>query len=780
MNADGSVVIEINANDTPAQRKLNQVKEKVEKINNSLQGKESDKSAIAKAMDKATNACETTRSTIKKLKAELKQTDAILNNDGTGYISPDAFMLARERQSKIKEELAKQEALLQEQTKTADSLAQKYQKAEAAAAKEATALESAKSAAGELEKQLAVAETTASGVETAVSSAGKKTTREMSRAEKSVQRFGMRLREVIRSAMIFTLISQAFAQLRSWLGKVITSNSEAAASIAKLKGALLTAAQPILQVLIPAFVTLVNVLTTVVTAFAKLFALLTGTTLESSKEAAKALGKETAAISGTGAAADKAGKSLAGFDTINKLSSNTASGGGGGASSSGISPDFNFDADKNLGVLEKLLPLVEAIGAAFAAWQIGHALGKNLGEILGLALAIYSAAQFVEAVLDAWNNGLDWDNLIKMLVTATGVVVGLGIAFGPVGAAIGAIVTGLTMLVVAFHDADENGVNLKNTLLAIAGIMATGIGIAVLAGSWIPILIAAIASILLAITNATGHGEELIAGIKKVLEGFKNFFVGVFTGDLERAINGISQIFEGLDTAVSAVFDGLRDMILSFLDWLNEKTGGRFSQIIDAAKFLVSNAFQFLKESVSGVIGQIKDMLSGVVTFITGVFTLDWDTAWEGIKMIFKGAWNGMISLLESAINFIIRGVNKLIDKINDLLESTLLAKGASLLGLHSLHIPPIREIGIPRLATGAVIPPNREFMAVLGDQKQGTNIETPLETMIQAFRQALAEGSYGGKNEAVLMLDGEILGRIVYQLNSKESKRVGVSLAEV
>ena len=83
----------------------------------------------------------------------------------------------------------------------------------------------------------------------------------------------------------------------------------------------------------------------------------------------------------------------------------------------------------------------------------------------------------------------------------------------------------------------------------------------------------------------------------------------------------------------------------------------------------------------------------------------------------------------------------------------------------------------IPALARGAVIPPNREFLAVFGDQKSGTNIETPLPTMIQAFKQALAESGLAGRNEAVLMLDRDVLGRVVYKLNKSESNRIGVSL---
>lgn len=91
-------------------------------------------------------------------------------------------------------------------------------------------------------------------------------------------------------------------------------------------------------------------------------------------------------------------------------------------------------------------------------------------------------------------------------------------------------------------------------------------------------------------------------------------------------------------------------------------------------------------------------------------------------------------------------------------------------------------NVALPRLAQGAVIPPNREFLAVLGDQKSGTNIETPLATMVQAFKQAMNDtGGMGGRQITVVMqLDHRELGRAVYNLNNEETQRVGVKLAGV
>ena len=120
-------------------------------------------------------------------------------------------------------------------------------------------------------------------------------------------------------------------------------------------------------------------------------------------------------------------------------------------------------------------------------------------------------------------------------------------------------------------------------------------------------------------------------------------------------------------------------------------------------------------------------------------------------------------------INWIVDGLNKISFDIPDWL-------GEGSFGIN-LQRANLGRVKIPRLAKGAVIPPNREFLAVLGDQKQGTNIETPLDTMLQAFKQALSEGGYGQNQTVVLELDGRELGRTIVRLGKQENNRVGSKL---
>jgi uncharacterized protein YfkK (UPF0435 family) len=106
-----------------------------------------------------------------------------------------------------------------------------------------------------------------------------------------------------------------------------------------------------------------------------------------------------------------------------------------------------------------------------------------------------------------------------------------------------------------------------------------------------------------------------------------------------------------------------------------------------------------------------------------------------------------------------------------------LVNKAGSVIGL-DIHIPTIPEIKIPRLAKGAVIPTNSEFMAILGDQKRGVNIETPLQTMIDAFNTALDNRNTGGviKEEHYNLNETELM-TIIYRLVKGGERIKGGSL---
>lgn len=599
-----------------------------------------------------------------------------------------------------------------------------------------------KSRAGELAAQLASA-----GRSTEKMSAGVK------KAEKSAKTFASRMKSVVRSALVFTVITQALSKFRNWVGDVIKVSPEATAAIARLKGALLTLVQPLVNIIIPALTKFVNILAAIINKIASVFAVLTGKTVESSRAAAEALNKQTSALNGTGAAAKEAKKQLLGFDEINQLTEDTSGGGGGSGT---IAPDFSgFDDTED--ELNTILGLVGAIATGLLAWKIASLFTDSLSMIGGIALAAAGAFALVYFWLDAWNNGIDMQNFLGMLAGVAALAGGLAIAFGSTAAGIALVIGGLAMLVVGIKDVIENGFTLENTLTIIAGLLAAGLGIGLLTGNWIPLLIAGIAAALIALVSFTGHGEELINGLKETIDGFGKFFKGVFSGDMEMTAEGLKQIWDGLKNTWNAVIDSIRDAWNMFIEWLRGKNPE------------LAAIFETYGKLVSDLYNSVKQILGGIITFISGVFTGDWDKAWEGVKQIFKGIWNGIVSILEGAVNLIIGGINWMIRQLNKIQIKAPDWLGGGTIGF---NIPAISTVSIPRLAQGTVIPPNREFLAVLGDQKNGTNVEAPLETIKQAVAEVLSQNGSG--EEIIIKFTGDLatLARVLTPEVTRQQRR--------
>lgn len=86
--------------------------------------------------------------------------------------------------------------------------------------------------------------------------------------------------------------------------------------------------------------------------------------------------------------------------------------------------------------------------------------------------------------------------------------------------------------------------------------------------------------------------------------------------------------------------------------------------------------------------------------------------------------------------------------------------------GVYSLRYTPVE---IPQLAKGTVIPPNAPYLAVVGDQKHGTNIEAPLDTIKQAVSEVLSDNG-GGSGNRQIVIPVYISGRQVYEVVVEEN----------
>lgn len=848
--ADGSLIIKAEIDDKEAQTELNRLTKKIDTLNDKISDKKQQRMPLVEQS--------------KQLAANLDAAKAKLAEmqSGNEFVSSAA--------------LKEQEQTVASLQKEWDGVQKKVETMDASIAKDTRNLERMSDRAGDLSAQLAGATEETNNMSDAAEE-----------ADKRIQKFINRIKGLARRVFVFTLITKALRSLKDYVWSAIQTNDEAMASIAKLKGALRTLAQPILKLIIPAFTLLVNVITRVVNAVSQLVSMIFGTTVEESAQAAENLYDEQNALKGVGGAAKKASKSLASFDEINKISGDNSGGAG------SVAPNFASSINDQLSAIVSLFAgaALLALGAiltfsgvniplgiglmalgALAIWgavttnweAIKELLQGSLGAVVALvsgallvigALLVFSGANIPVGLglMIAGAIGLatviaaNWDTIKALLQGPLGVLtallsvalleigvillfsganIGLGLGLmvvgalgmaatiaanwdtikslleGPIGAitalisgallVIGAILTfsganiglGIGMIIVGAIGlatavaANWNTVQelMRGPIGAVTAFVSSALlvlgAILLFSGAGIPLglglLLAGSAGLAVAIKP---NWNAMLDALKTSWEQIKNWWSNSVLGGLSRAKDTIQNWGTG-------IIDKLKDVLgihspstetAQMGDYLMQGMANGITE----SQGLVLQVFQTLLDSLDVSFNTWQtNFLLGFSQFRT-TFSELWTNFWSLMGRTFTIKWNNILTTLQQGVNNAIDALNELVDAANSLAELT----GTFYHHVGHINVP---TIPLPKLATGAVIPPNREFLAVLGDQKQGTNIETPLSTMVQAFRQALSEGGYGGQSEAVLMLDDEALGRIVYRLNKSESNRIGVNLAEV
>lgn len=238
----------------------------------------------------------------------------------------------------------------------------------------------------------------------------------------------------------------------------------------------------------------------------------------------------------------------------------------------------------------------------------------------------------------------------------------------------------------------------------------------------------------------------------------------------------LGETFVGILNDVSQFFSEMGDMFVE----KSEEIGTIF-EFLKTVLDLVSIKWKVCIQAMSGqlkpfltmvknIISHVIDILSGLVKFITGVFTGNWRQAWQGVKDVLKGILNVIIDIVEGSINRIIGALNAISFDIPDIVP-----------GIGGKHIGfNITPVSLPRLATGTVVPrQSREFAAILGDNNRETEVVSPLSTMKQAMVEALQESGYyrqGESGDIVINIDGWEVFRVVKKQNDSYIQRTGRS----
>ncbi len=395
-------------------------------------------------------------------------------------------------------------------------------------------------------------------------------------------------------------------------------------------------------------------------------------------------------------------------------------------------------------------------GALLAIGVILAFSGVNIP--LGLGLMAAGAAVLASEMQENWGKLSDETKgkiaEVYAVVSAALLVLGVILAFSganiPLG--IGLIILGVAGMVTAVKTDPEAIVKMlqgpigKIVAIVSGALLAIGI-ILVCSGVQMPLGIALIAIGAMGLATVAALNWDKIV---TELQGPIGKIVAIVSGAL--LVIGIILVCTGvgLPLGIALIAAGAAGLVtVTALNW---------------------NA---ISDKVKGVWNTIKNWWK---TSVAKYFTLQF---W---KDTFSNIAAGLTSKIKDGINAAISLANRFIDWMNDKMHLewgsfSLFGKEVIPSGSFQLLTLP----NIPYLAQGAVIPPNREFMAVLGDQKQGTNIEAPLETIKQALAEVMAQyGNHGTDQEAVMEVDGVQFAKLIFRLNKSEQRRIGVSLTEV
>lgn len=623
--------------------------------------------------------------------------------------------------------------------------------------------------------------------------------------------FSSRLKGLALSLLIFNWISKAFNALISGMKKgfenFIGYSDAYAQSVQNMKNSMSTlgnqfaaAFAPIVQMVIPWLIQLINTVAKAMTYVAQFIAVLTGAnTFTRAKQIQDSYNKS---LGGTAAAAKKAYGALAKFDDLDVLQKKEDTSGAGGAEAT-LPKDMFEEVPvdpkivgwmENLGTIidiikEKAVELKDVFSQGFfdglGDWESRwESIKENIASIKNVILEIATNA---EVLGSAWK-------VIESTVKTIGTI--LGSVFSIILTIIDAVTGGIAKFL------EQNKKKIEEFIITISNIITeineliSKVAIAIayvfeaFSSEQAQQLIADILGIIFVVSGVVEFVYKLFRDLleivvlpfienadklKTTLEGLISFLEQILSTIKQGLDDTFAKLNEVYDAHFKPFFDsianGLSDTTGKFLDFWNtymqpilDKLAKKFDsvwtehiqpaidksielmgKVVDVLKLLwetvlkpfidwiienvlpviasisegITNACLEGLAAVADIASGIMEYFEGIIDFLIGAFTDDWETAWNGITKIvsgvkdtIKGIINAILGFLEAMVNGFISEINGIINALESLASIKNPITGEV---VWSLDLPEIPTVSIPRLATGAVIRGGNPFMAILG-----------------------------------------------------------------
>lgn len=594
-------------------------------------------------------------------------------------------------------------------------------------------------------------------------------------SRKHIGMLGQSIKGAFKSTFIAAGLYGAFRGLKTLLTDAAKQNDGFADSLNQVKANLTAAFTPIIQSVMPMLNTLMSGLAAATQTITSFISGIFGKTYDETVAATKGMQKNADAAKST---AD--GLLQASFDEMNVLSSPS----GGSSSDGGI--DYNaLSAGGNAaaeGMGAKFRKVFERIGQGFydlvvvpvqkslSVFDAPIAKFKELFENVGA-----QCAEWMEPISDWFSSGFR-DAVASTVTTVTTLLGGLT----DVIATVATTVWNALAPVINWFVTDglpvftEMWVGLMEIIGGLFEFLKVGFD--TLWSGVVEPVFTLISGIITDVfmtfqTLWETYGQTTVDNIMVMFEGLKNTFLTlwnsflkpifdqIFTVLQELWTNHLQPLAEHIGEFVMKLINGAMEIYNQFIapivDWIVNVLGPPISTIFNTIISMLGTVFGVL----SDVLGGVFQALGGLIDFIVGVFTGDWNKAWQGICDFFSGIWNAIWGIIKGIVNLIIDGINLLWRGIYAVVKGIVDAIGGvagaigDLFGQNWHFSMPADPPLIPKLANGGIV--DQPTLAMIGDNsdaRSNPEVVAPLNKLKSMM------GGADGETRALLMRIVELL----------------------
>ncbi|WEK53318.1 MAG: hypothetical protein P0Y55_12045 [Candidatus Cohnella colombiensis] len=254
---------------------------------------------------------------------------------------------------------------------------------------------------------------------------------------------------------------------------------------------------------------------------------------------------------------------------------------------------------------------------------------------------------------------------------------------------------------------------------------------------------------------------------KNVLVPFGEYIGKLWNDTMKAFGTWLKDVFAAAWDAVKIAANGLwKNVLVPFGTFISKI----WTDVLKPFTAWLSDKFTIVWNTIGDAASGLGTILSDLVSYIAGAFTIDWEKAWNGISKFFGTIFEGVKNVFKGVINFIIDNLNYLIRKMNKISVDIPDWLGGGTFGIN------ISEI--PRLAKGGIT--DGPMLAMVGDNPGGREVVSPLDDLVGIVQTAVSSAmqAMGGSNQSQpqinLQIDGVTFARLMNAYSAKEGARIG------